>query len=153
MKFLVVFAFFAFAAPVLAQEAASPQTECVRITAVSATLRGRPLLTAKALDIVAKNAQVEAIARRDAWVLVQSEDYVGWVETKLLEPCVTGTVSKTPVLAASPANQPLAAAPPQTAPASSPAAESRTYTRGPRGGCFYINSSGRKVYVDHGLCG
>lgn len=30
--------------------------------------------------------------------------------------------------------------------------ESRTYLRGPRGGCYYLNSSGKKTYVDHGLC-
>jgi endonuclease YncB( thermonuclease family) len=27
-----------------------------------------------------------------------------------------------------------------------------TYTRGPRGGCFYINSKGSKVYVDRSVC-
>lgn len=26
------------------------------------------------------------------------------------------------------------------------------YIRGPRGGCYYINSNGRKVYVDHSYC-
>lgn len=26
------------------------------------------------------------------------------------------------------------------------------YIRGPRGGCYYYNSSGRKVYVDRSLC-
>ena len=26
------------------------------------------------------------------------------------------------------------------------------YTRGPRGGCYYISASGRKVYVDRSLC-
>lgn len=29
---------------------------------------------------------------------------------------------------------------------------SRTYITGPRGGCYYINSSGNKVYVDRSLC-
>ena len=28
----------------------------------------------------------------------------------------------------------------------------RGYIRGPRGGCYYKSSSGRKVYVDHSLC-
>lgn len=28
----------------------------------------------------------------------------------------------------------------------------RTYQKGPRGGCFYTNSSGKKVYVDKDLC-
>jgi hypothetical protein len=26
------------------------------------------------------------------------------------------------------------------------------YTRGPRGGCYYINENGKKVYVDHSYC-
>lgn len=29
---------------------------------------------------------------------------------------------------------------------------SRSYITGPRGGCYYINSSGNKVYVDRSLC-
>lgn len=29
----------------------------------------------------------------------------------------------------------------------------RTYFRGPRGGCYYLSSSGKKVYVDHSHCG
>lgn len=29
---------------------------------------------------------------------------------------------------------------------------SRTYYRGPRGGCYYINSNGNKTYVDRSLC-
>jgi hypothetical protein len=28
----------------------------------------------------------------------------------------------------------------------------RTYIRGPRGGCYYVSDSGRKVYVDHSMC-
>ncbi len=33
-----------------------------------------------------------------------------------------------------------------------PATSSRTYIRGPRGGCYYLNRSGNKVYVDKSLC-
>ncbi|WP_205600368.1 hypothetical protein [Sphingobacterium luzhongxinii] len=29
---------------------------------------------------------------------------------------------------------------------------SRTYIRGPRGGCYYINSNGGKTYVDRSMC-
>lgn len=29
---------------------------------------------------------------------------------------------------------------------------SRTYIRGPRGGCYYINSNGNKTYVDRSMC-
>jgi hypothetical protein len=31
-------------------------------------------------------------------------------------------------------------------------ASSRYYIRGPRGGCYYINDNGNKVYVDRSLC-
>lgn len=31
-------------------------------------------------------------------------------------------------------------------------ARSRTYIRGPRGGCYYINRNGNRTYVDRSLC-
>jgi hypothetical protein len=33
-----------------------------------------------------------------------------------------------------------------------PAVATRTYYAGPKGGCYYLNSSGRKVYVDKKFC-
>jgi len=158
MKLLILSAIFAITVSVGAQEATTGANECVRVTASTATLRGRPSLTAKALDIVSKNTQLESIAKRETWVLVQAEDYAGWIESKWIEPCVAGTVSKTPVLPSSPAamtssGNSAATSPPTQVASSQPAtSETRTYTRGPKGGCYYINSSGRKVYVDHSLC-
>lgn len=35
---------------------------------------------------------------------------------------------------------------------SSATSDYRTYYRGPKGGCYYINSNGNKVYVDKSLC-
>ena len=32
------------------------------------------------------------------------------------------------------------------------ASGTRTYLKGSRGGCYYLNSSGKKTYVDHDLC-
>ena len=31
--------------------------------------------------------------------------------------------------------------------------EAKTYTLGPRGGCFFVTASGSKKYVDHSMCG
>ncbi len=31
-------------------------------------------------------------------------------------------------------------------------ADGRTYIQGPRGGCYYVNDKGNKVYVDHSKC-
>jgi len=39
-----------------------------------------------------------------------------------------------------------------TASSSSRSSSSRSYTRGPRGGCYYINSNGGKTYVDWSMC-
>ena len=152
MKLLIISAIFAISVTASAQQATTVANECVRVTAATATLRGRPSVTGKALDVVTKNEQLESIAKRDAWVLVQAEDFTGWIEAKWLESCIAGTVSKTPVLGSAPAASPLpvsasAVAAPQNTPS-----DTRTYTKGPKGGCYYINSSGRKVYVDHGLC-
>lgn len=35
---------------------------------------------------------------------------------------------------------------------SSSVTSGRTYIRGPRGGCYYINRNGNKTYVDRSLC-
>lgn len=37
-------------------------------------------------------------------------------------------------------------------PTTSSSTTTRVYQKGPRGGCYYINSSGSKVYVDHKYC-
>lgn len=34
-----------------------------------------------------------------------------------------------------------------------PSSSGRNYITGPRGGCYYINASGNKSYVDHSFCG
>jgi hypothetical protein len=39
-----------------------------------------------------------------------------------------------------------------TSPQPRPSLPSRQLIRGPRGGCYYINESGNKVYVDRSLC-
>lgn len=33
-----------------------------------------------------------------------------------------------------------------------PPVPGRTYAKGPRGGCYYLNAKGAKVYVDHSYC-
>lgn len=42
---------------------------------------------------------------------------------------------------------------PTTAPTGKSDDSGRTYVRGSRGGCYYLNGSGKKVYVDRSLCG
>ena len=49
-------------------------------------------------------------------------------------------------------NAPLSPAGILDAPAASESKGSRTYIMGPKGGCYYINGSGKKTYVDRSLC-
>jgi len=37
-------------------------------------------------------------------------------------------------------------------PSRSSSSSAKSYIRGPRGGCYYINSSGGKTYVDRSMC-
>ncbi|HQZ94705.1 MAG TPA: nuclear transport factor 2 family protein [Pyrinomonadaceae bacterium] len=53
---------------------------------------------------------------------------------------------------ATPPNAPKPAAVVSTGSASAKTVDGRTYLKGSRGGCYYLNSSGNKVYVDKGLC-
>ncbi|WP_394677374.1 DUF3157 family protein [uncultured Sphingobacterium sp.] len=41
---------------------------------------------------------------------------------------------------------------PQKTNTSKRSSSSRNYIRGPRGGCYYINSNGKKTYVDRSMC-
>jgi endonuclease YncB( thermonuclease family) len=70
----------------------------------------------------------------------------------------TAPVAATPSPEKAPAaasNQPPTATPKQTtdaADAKTTDASDKKYVRGPRGGCYYINKSGGKTYVDRNLC-
>jgi hypothetical protein len=47
---------------------------------------------------------------------------------------------------------PVTAASAATAAPSSTASDGKTYIKGPRGGCYYLNASGAKTYVDKKYC-
>ncbi len=88
--------------------------------------------------------QMSAMAKQD------QEWELGWIEgyKKAFETSATLSVNDN----RSVVNQPT---PAQRAPTTLPsirAPASNGYIRGPRGGCYYLSGSGRKVYVDRGLC-
>jgi len=68
---------------------------------------------------------------------------VAWQATTVPSPPAEASVVK---------SEPVAV--PLKAAEEKPAADSqtRTYVKGPRGGCYYVNSSGAKVYVDKKYC-
>ncbi len=76
---------------------------------------------------------------------------VAWQSTVVPKPEPTAT-TETKAAATSTAltNGPVTLVSPT--PAAAKGSTTRAYQKGPRGGCYYLNSSGAKVYVDHKFC-
>lgn len=111
----------------------------------NANLRGTASERGKVVDVLPQNTVLEVLQQRGAWFLVQSNDYVGWVHGNTIRIASSTSGSDyTPVRTVTPR--------PSPAYVEIPRSSSRSYIRGPRGGCYYINSSGRKSYVDRSLC-
>ncbi|HVF46675.1 MAG TPA: nuclear transport factor 2 family protein [Pyrinomonadaceae bacterium] len=76
---------------------------------------------------------------------------VAWQATPIPGPKATSqTAEPTPSLLD--AKPTLPPANPNILQTSLPPSPSRTYIKGPRGGCYYLNSGGKKIYVDHSNC-
>lgn len=157
---VLVFAFLvsAFSADAFGQTAT--------VIAENANLRGTLTEKGKIVKTLKRDTQVEVLKQRSAWFLVQSADYVGWIHGNTIK--LSGTIETIqnaesnvtpgsaltprqlidiPRRATSTSQRPPGSYPPL------PSSPSRTYFRGPRGGCYYINSSGKKkTYVDHSFC-
>jgi len=121
------------------------------VIAEKANLRGTPSAKGKVVDKLSIDQTVEVIKQNGAWFLVQARDYVGWIQGDTIR-LNTLTLSSPVTLVPSRA---VETTPTYTPPTQSPSARSspsRTYIKGPRGGCYYINSSGKKTYVDHSYC-
>lgn len=146
------------------------------VTGENAYLRGSPVETGAVVDTLLPDTKVEIIRQRGPWFLVQASPFVGWMHGNFLsfkrpaDPVLTSPVAaaqnapsqppsgiqpsessdpkaKTGVAAPGAASvTPVTAAQPATS-------DKRVYTRGPRGGCYYIRSDGKKIYGDHKECG
>ncbi len=127
------------------------QTKAV-VIATNANLRGTPDGAGAVIAIVSATTTVEVYKQKGPWFLVQSPDYVGWIHgdtIRLGKPALDPSpLSELELYTPPTAPQRSTPAPRSTSPSSS-----RGYIRGPRGGCYYINSRGNKTYVDRSLCG
>ncbi len=81
------------------------------------------------------------IKRKGKWQVV------AWQATPVPKP-----EPETKKAAASETPKAVTLAPAAASTAGKPSASSRTHLKGSRGGCYYLNSSGNKVYVDRSLC-
>lgn len=111
-------------------------------------IREMPGTAYKVVKTVDIGTSVTVLGRRDGWVNVTHSSDVGWIVERLLSnkpPATTtrnskpsGTSTKTPVC--------------NLVRPRAPNRANKGYHRGPRGGCYYYMASGRKQYVDRGLC-
>lgn len=69
---------------------------------------------------------------------------VAWQATSIPKPDIQPK-SETPPTPSPPKTLVMTPVPPPPTPG-------RTYSRGPRGGCYYLNARGTKTYVDHTFC-
>lgn len=116
-------------------------SQTAEVISENANLRGTPSTKGKIVDVLQLGSNLEVIKQSGPWFLVQATDYVGWVHGDTIR-LTSFSAEPTPSYSPSPRNQ-------GTPQISSP---SRAYIRGPRGGCYYINSNGNKTYVSRSLC-
>ncbi len=128
-------------------------SQTASVTTENANLRGTASTSGKVVVTLPRGTIVDVIQQRGAWYLVQAPEFAGWIHgntIKLSGVVTTLEQTEVPQIEVVPQQ-------PRTVVIQTPRTRAipntdRTYIRGPRGGCYYLSSSGRKVYVDRNLC-
>lgn len=134
---------------------ANAQSGSATVISTRANLRDTPSQNGEVKQEVPVGTKIKVLDNKGAWYVVRIDDAVGWMHGNTIrfasdpseaatQPSQTYTPPETP-------NRPARVITESSA-GSGPPSGGRTYTRGPRGGCYYISGSGRKVYVDRSLC-
>ena len=122
----------------------SANSQTASVIAENANLRGTPSEQGKVIDTISIGKTAFVLMQKGVWFLLQTDDYVGWVHgntIKIDDPKLVTNSSAPVTLKTSKATSPRVTS-----------SESRTYIRGSRGGCYYINANGKKTYVDRSVC-
>ena len=135
-------------------------SQSATVIAEKANLRGTPTENGKVTDKLGRDTQVEVIKQNGGWFLVQTDENVGWIHGNTIKLVGSPDISSTSIPAATPLSTQRSiteSVPSRSTVTSEPdqprrSSASSQYILGPRGGCYYINSKGKKTYVDHGLC-
>jgi hypothetical protein len=140
---------------------ASIFAQTASVKAENANLRGTPGMNGKIVNILARDTSLEVIKQKGTWYLVQSTDYVGWIHVDTITLTDSRSeiqeLSVLPVPDSSPTTtktmtEPIPLTESKSEKGTVLATESRSYIRGARGGCYYLNSSGTKIYVNRSFC-
>jgi SH3 domain-containing protein len=123
------------------------QTRTARVIAENANLRETPSITALAEGEVPEGMVVKILDEKLPWYVVRVGDRVGWMHgaTLLFIDNAATSSEREPVRVITPTET-------YSLPQPTRSTADRAYIRGPRGGCYYISGSGRKVYVDRSMC-
>jgi hypothetical protein len=155
MKYLLSFALFVVAFIPISGAAQTPRY--ARVISENANLRDAPAVTGVSQQEVPEGTLVKVLDEKLPWFVMRVGNRVGWMHGNTIEFIRT----QDPVT--EPSNQqivvpdyrpitPSASRREPSRTVNSSSATARGYIRGPRGGCYYLSGSGRKVYVDHSLC-
>jgi hypothetical protein len=126
---------------------ATAQTRTARVIAENANLRETPSITGLAEGEVPEGMVGKTLDEKLPWYVVRVGDRVGWMHgaTLLFIDNAATSSEREPVRVITPAET-------YSLPQPTRSTADRAYIRGPRGGCYYISGSGRKVYVDRSMC-
>ena len=128
-----------------------------RVISENANLRDMPNVSSTSLLEVPEETLVKILDEKLPWYVVRIGNRVGWMHGDTLE----FVIASTPAAPTPPPRLSEQTITPDYTPKPSPPSGGYTpprssanshYIRGPRGGCYYISSSGRKVYVDRSMC-
>jgi len=139
---------------------AHAQGRTATVISERANLRDTPSQAGEVKQEVAVGTSIKVLDRKGAWYVVRIEDSVGWMHGNTFRYGGSSSVEQSaPTLDSSPSPLEVTRRPPrprsdsiQSDGSGSRSGSGRSYIRGPRGGCYYYSSSGRKVYVDRSLC-
>lgn len=138
----------AFLAPVKAQ---TPRY--ARVISANANLRDTPSIASSSEQEIVEGTIVKVLDQKLPWYVIRAGNLVGWMHGKTFHFIETQNSVLDPsrqVVVPDYGQSDAVPEPPRTPTRAT--GSSRGYIRGPRGGCYYLSGSGRKVYVDRSLC-
>lgn len=120
-----------------------------KVISENANLRGTPTESGKVVEVLSVDSNLKIIVQKGVWFLVQSTDYAGWIHGNTIKLLKKPSIIDGFDIEEFESRRPVSK--PKTTPTRTRAA-SRSYIRGARGGCYYINGNGNKTYVSRSLC-
>jgi hypothetical protein len=140
---------------------ANAQGRTATVISENANLRESPFQAGEVKQEIDVGTNIKVLDQKGAWYVVRIGDLVGWMHGNAFRYGSGSDAEQSkPAIDEGPSSPVNTKSHPtrsrsdtvQSNDSISRSSSGRTYNRGPRGGCYYYNGSGRKVYVDRSLC-